>query len=273
MESVSQGDEQEGSSGFEKYTNAGSLYSQQYASNSRPTTLEQYAANFKGGLLEAHTDAFDPYDQQRQPLRRSNHGHYHSPYPAYGPSIAPHHRLAQPHHSQHHNRHPHSTAINPFAPTSHHRRSTPTSTATVNHRIGLPSPPSSTGHPPPEQPRHAKLPHSSSSSSSFFCCGKTYGSKFTFNRHRRESRTCPHGSGSRRFVCYICANTDQPFGRRASLKQHVQEVHRRSPEEANLEVDTWYGRYGEGNDHPEVVKDSPEAVEDSPEVMKDLDRP
>ncbi|KAF9631229.1 putative protein isoform c protein [Lasiodiplodia theobromae] len=89
----------------------------------------------------------------------------------------------------------------------------------------------------------------------YVCCGRSYGSKYTFTRHRRESRTCPYGSGGRRFVCYICANTDQPFSRRASLKQHVQEVHRRSPEEANVEVDTWYGRYGDEKDYPDTVRD------------------
>ncbi|KAK0622244.1 hypothetical protein DIS24_g11263 [Lasiodiplodia hormozganensis] len=237
-------------------------YSQLHANgDSRRVSLEQYAANFHGGILAAHADAFDPSVQQRQPQRQSNHGHYQSPYPAYGPGVAP-------YHSQHHNYHPHSTVINPDASTyntylmapgatNHHRRST--STARVNHRIGLPSPPSSAGHPSPEQPRHASLPrspgshHSSSSSSSLFCCGTSYGSKYTFTRHRRESRKCPYGNGGRHFVCYICANTDQPFGRRASLKQHVQEVHRRSPEEANMEVDTWYGRYGEEKDYPDVM--------------------
>ncbi|KAF4543497.1 uncharacterized protein LTHEOB_196 [Lasiodiplodia theobromae] len=240
-----------------------SPYHQHYANDG---SLEQYATNFQGGILEAHANAFDHYAPQHQLPRQRNHGHaavlppHQSSYPVHDPGAASHHRSARPvvvAHRDHH--HPHSTVINPDASTynaypavpqttSHHRKSTSTSTstATVNHHIGLPSPPSSAGHPSPEQPRHASLP--------YVCCGRSYGSKYTFTRHRRESRTCPHGSGGRRFVCYICANTDQPFSRRASLKQHVQEVHRRSPEEANVEVDTWYGRYGDEKDYPDAMR-------------------
>lgn len=39
-----------------------SSYPQHYANDgSRRDPLEQYAANFHGGILEAHADAFDPY--------------------------------------------------------------------------------------------------------------------------------------------------------------------------------------------------------------------
>ncbi|KAL1642085.1 hypothetical protein SLS58_005674 [Diplodia intermedia] len=191
------------------------------ANHGHDNLLKQYAPKWDGSLLEAHADAFDPTASggpSQSGIHYSSHPHLNDP-----------------------------TIINPPA------------------RAPYPSPPSSTGFPSPEQPRAATLhrPHvarparasppqsgnpSADNSENLRCCGRQYGSKYTFDRHRRESRTCRFGGGGREFHCYLCA--PRPFGRRTTLKQHVQEVHRMSKDEAKKWVDTWYQRYGHENDYP-----------------------
>ncbi|KAL0262127.1 hypothetical protein SLS55_003565 [Diplodia seriata] len=100
-------------------------------------------------------------------------------------------------------------------------------------------------------PPQSRTSSSANNSEDLRCCGKQYGSKYTFDRHRRESKTCPFGDGGREFHCYLCAT--RPFGRRTTLKQHVREVHRMSKDEAEKWVDTWYQRYGHENDYPDAM--------------------
>ncbi|OJD31636.1 uncharacterized protein BKCO1_4600055 [Diplodia corticola] len=178
---------------------------------------------------------------------------------------------------------PNGTAVSPGG--GHHRdrvsgvgssRSYPAPDPTmVNPRVpepimqyGMPSPPSSAGFPSPEQ-RRATIPrrplgapsaqgapvmprsrNPARNDRNFVCCGTQYSSKFTFDRHRRESRTCPYGDGGREFRCFLCGT--RPFGRRNTLKQHVHEVHQCSPKDAKKYVDTWYQRNGAENDYPEA---------------------
>ncbi|KAF9640463.1 hypothetical protein BFW01_g12269 [Lasiodiplodia theobromae] len=199
--------------------------------DSRRVSLEQYAANFHGGILEAHANAFDPLVQQHQPPRQSNHGRtavlppdqappYQNPYWVSDQSSAPTTQVTVPRSSSH------------CKPTF--------SAVTLNHHTSIASPPSSTGRSDPEQPRQASPRRSPSAATNHnradqvpaswqsnnrstrassrsgtygVCCGKSYGTKFTFERHRRESRTCPYGTAGRKFVCYTCANTDHHHDR------------------------------------------------------------